>query len=59
MAHLTMATQLDRFNAWAVALDAPGHPGWMTAQEIRAIEGQPPDLGLASTPAPALEGIPA
>lgn len=57
---LTMAEQLARFSAWTIALDAPGHPGWMTAQEIRAAEGMPPDLALPSSglPAPAIESIP-
>lgn len=61
LSHLTMAEQLARFQAWQIAIDAPGHPGWMTAQEIRAIEGLPPDLALPSSgaPAPALERIPA
>jgi phage portal protein BeeE len=59
--HLTMAEQLSRFQSWQIALDAPGHPGWMTAAEIREAEGLPPDLALpsAGTPAPALESIPA
>lgn len=57
--HLEQPTMLERYQAWATALDAPGHPGWVTAAEIRELEGFPPDLALpsAGAPAPAAEVI--
>jgi HK97 family phage portal protein len=59
LAEFTRAEQESRFRAWSLALDAPGHPGWMTVAEIRAAEGLPPDIALPSSgeTAPALEAI--
>lgn len=59
--HLTRPGMLERYQAYDVALDAPGKPGWMTAAEIRKNEGMPPDAGIGlhagGTPAPAMETI--
>jgi phage portal protein BeeE len=38
---VTQPELLARFQAYEIALDAEGHPGWLTRDEIRALEGLP------------------
>lgn len=42
--HVTTPDLLTRFQAYAAAIDLPGHPGWMTRAEVREREGYPADM---------------